>query len=164
MDITLEQSLASAVRFILENDVNGVKPYFEDIPEAFYVPSVYFPVPYIESSKVTLGSYLNTIAFEVQIMDRKDWDAQARSAHLRDLIMINGLVLPLYSENGADTGKSVKVLEPVIRRIEQGIVSLQYRILDYFTPKKEKASKANNIYLIWNDIKEYFTQEVINGS
>ena len=164
MNITLEQSLASAVRFILDNDTNGARPYFEDVPEEFYVPSVYFPVPYVEGAKVTLDSYRNTITFEARIMAATDWDAEARAASLRDLLMLENLHIPIYGLDGKATGKSLRVLEPYQRRIERGIVLLSFSILDYFTPTPNTAkTKANNIYLAWNGVMEYYTQEVNNG-
>ena len=162
MDVTLEQSLAAAVRFILENDVEGVQPYFEEIPEAFYVPSVYFPVPYIEGSKVSLASYCNTISFEARILAGTDWEAESRAATLRDAIMLNNLHIPLYAPDGSDTGKSLRVLEPYQRRIETGTVSLYFSILDYFTPAVTH-TKANKIYIAWNGIIESYTQEENNG-
>ena len=164
MNISLEQSLASAVRFILDNDVSGARPYFEDIPEEFYVPSVYFPVPYIEGSKVTLDSYRNTITFEARIMAATDWDAESRAASLRDLLMLENLHIPIYDVNGQDTGKTLRVLEPYQRRIERGIVLLSFSILDYFTPTPiVPKTKANNIYVAWNGIIESYTQEVNDG-
>lgn len=158
MNVTLEQGIAAAVRFILDNDVEGTKPYFEEIPEAFYVPSVYFPVPYMAAEKVTLSSFVNNITFEARIMAGTDWDAQARAANLRDLIIFNNLAVPVYESDGTDSGWSIKVTEPFIRRLEQGIVLLSFTILDYFTPAESAGRlKANDIHLIWNRIEEIYS-------
>ena len=159
----LEQCLGSVVRFILDNDADGTHCYFEDIPEAFYVPSVYFPPPYARGEKVTLGSYMNRITFEAQILAGTDWDAQARAAHLRDLIMLNGLRIPKYGPDGTATGKYVNVLEPYQRRIERGIVSLQFAVLDYFAPGIS-STPAENIHIAWNGVIKKIIQEVNNGT
>lgn len=132
MDITLEQSLGSAVRYILDNDVEGVKAYFDEIPEHFYVPSVYFPVPLIQSRKATLRSYCNTVTFETWVMARTDWDAQIRASKLMDRVMLDSLTIPIITEDGQVTGKAFHTLEPTTRRIEEGIVAITIPIKDYF--------------------------------
>ena len=43
--IELEQSFASVVRYIQNKADNNAALYFDDLPEAFAVPSLYFPVP-----------------------------------------------------------------------------------------------------------------------
>ena len=51
MDITLGQNLASIVRYIQENSAPGTKLYFDEIPECFFVPSIYFQVPVTSDRK-----------------------------------------------------------------------------------------------------------------
>lgn len=162
MDITLEQSLASAVRYIIDNDVEGVHPYFEEIPEQYYVPSVYFPVPYAEGRKVTLQSYRNTITFDIRILAGTDWDAESRAASLRDALMLDGLAIPVYDKTGAPTGKSLRIQEPYQRRYGDRTVILTIPILDYFTPEMSR-TMANNIIIAWNKVVETYTQEVNDG-
>ena len=65
MDIPLEQSIGSVVKYITERDSESIKVYFNNIPDEFAVPSLYFPIPNVESKKVSLSSYVNRISFEV---------------------------------------------------------------------------------------------------
>lgn len=51
MNVNLEQSLAAVVRFIQDNSEEGTQLYFDEIPENFYVPSVYFQIPYSAGRK-----------------------------------------------------------------------------------------------------------------
>ena len=51
MNVNLEQSLAAVVRFIQDNSEEGTQLYFDEIPENFYVPSVYFHIPYSAGRK-----------------------------------------------------------------------------------------------------------------
>lgn len=155
MNITLEQSLASAVRYILDNDVEGTKAYFDEIPEKFYVPSVYFPVPYVEGRKATLRSYQNTFTFDAWVMAGTDWDAEARAASLRDAIMLDGLAIPIIAVDGTETGKALKTQEPTQRRIDEGIVCVSIPMRDYFYLGVER-TKAENLVFAWNKIKETY--------
>ena len=61
MNVNLEQSLAAVVRFIQDNSEEGTQLYFDEIPENFYVPSVYFQIPYSAGRKATLSSYCTTM-------------------------------------------------------------------------------------------------------
>ena len=155
MNITLEQSLASAVRYIIDNDVEGSKAYFDEIPEKFYVPSVYFPVPYVEGQKATLRSFRNTITFDAWVMAGTDWDAETRAAALRDAIMLDGLAIPIIEIDGTATGKALKTQEPTQRRVDEGIVCVSIPIKDYFY-REEEHTKADNIVYAWNNVVELF--------
>lgn len=48
--------MASVIRFVLEASENPY-PYYEEIPEGFLVPAVYFPVPEVETDNDTLSTY-----------------------------------------------------------------------------------------------------------
>ena len=155
MNITLEQSLASAVRYILDNDVEGTKAYFDEIPEKFYVPSVYFPVPYVEGQKATLRTFRNTFTFDAWVMAATDWDAEARAASLRDAIMLDDMAIPIMDEYGQETGKALKTQEPTQRRVDEGIVCVSIPDTDYFY-RGEEHTKADSVVFAWNKVKEEF--------
>ena len=70
MEITLEQGLAAAVRYIQDHAVEGTKLYFDEIPESFFVPSVYFQIPYTSGRKVTLRSYAVKTTLNCWFMER----------------------------------------------------------------------------------------------
>ena len=84
MNVNLEQSLAAVVRFIQDNSEEGTQLYFDEIPENFYVPSVYFQIPYSAGRKATLSSYCTTMTMNIWFMAHLDWDAQAVAASMRD--------------------------------------------------------------------------------
>ena len=132
MDIPLEQSIGSVVKYIIERDSESIIAYFEDLPDEFAVPSLYFPVPYIESQKVTLRSYVNRISFEVWVFDRSNWEAESRAACLRDALMLDGLVIPILNKDGSVTGKGLRIMEPTQRKQEKGLVILTFTVKDYF--------------------------------
>lgn len=157
--ITLEQSIASVVRYILDNDVEGSKAYFDEIPDSYYSPSIYFPVPYVEGQQVTLRSYLNTITFVAWFQARTDWEAEARAAKVGDALMLDRLHIPILNKDGTETGQSIAVDQPQQRKIEEGIVSLTITAKDYFSEKKNDAPKASSISLAWGKAKEELREE-----
>lgn len=163
MEITLEQSLASVIRFIQDNTEEGTKLYFDEIPESFYVPSVYFPVPYTAGRKVTLHSYNSTTTINCWFMERKDWDAQARASSMMDCIMLNDCVIPVVDRDGAETGMCLRVTAIDTRRIDEGIVQLAFSFDSYFHPE-EKRTKMQKFHIAWkNTVENFNEQEVVKN-
>lgn len=163
--ITLEQSIASTVRFILNNDVEGTKTYFDEIPDAFYVPSIYFPIPTVEGRKATLRTYLNAINITAWFQSRSDWEAEARAASVRDQIMLQGLHIPVLDESGEPTGRGMIVQEPTQRKIEEGIVSLTIQLRDYFYAEDLRTTAGNINFLdTWKSATEDLREEANDGT
>lgn len=149
MDIPLEQSIGSVVKYITERDSESIKVYFNNIPDEFAVPSLYFPIPNVESKKVSLSSYVNRISFEVWVMDRSNWEAEARAASLRDALMLDDLLIPILDIDGTATGKGLRIMEPTQRKQETGVVIVAFTIKDYFKAEKNP-QKAHDIYYAWH--------------
>lgn len=156
--ITLEQSVASVVRYILDNDVEGSKAYFDEIPDSYYSPSIYFPVPYVEGQQVTLRSYLNTITFVAWFQARTDWEAEARAAKVRDALTLSRLRIPILNKDGTETGQKIAVEQPQQRKIEEGIVSLSIPVKDYYYWNIDY-DKINHFIPEWKRATDQFREE-----
>lgn len=158
MDITLEQSLAAAVRYIQDNAIEGTKLYFDEIPEDFYVPSVYFQVPYTAGKKVTLRSYRTTLTMNCWFMEAKDWDAYARAADMRDCLMMDDCKIPVFNEDGEPTGTCLRIGEPDTHKIDEGIVQLSFTIDAYFHPEKSH-TKMQQLHIAWKNITQKIKEQ-----
>lgn len=159
MEISIEQGLSSAIRFIQDNADSGTQLYFDEIPEQFAVPSVYFPVPATAGRKVTLSSYRNTITLNCWFMEGKDWDAQWKAAKMRDLIMMENCSIPIINEDGTESKRTMRIGEPETRRIDEGIVQLAFPINIYFRPEGEHV-KMQKFYAAWQKVTQKYKQEV----
>ena len=157
MEITLEQGLAAAVRYIQDHAVEGTKLYFDEIPESFFVPSVYFQIPYTSGRKVTLRSYAVKTTLNCWFMERYDWDAEAKAADMRDMLLLDNCCIPVYEENGTKVGYAVRVAEPETRKIDEGIVQLSFSFEVYFHPGQSH-EKMQRMYTAWNNIKRAVAQ------
>lgn len=152
-EYTLEQSLGSAIRYILDLDIPESKAYFDEIPEKLYVPSIYFPVPNIETQKATLRSFRVTSSLDAWFMDRTTWEAEARAASVRDSLLCNNLAIPIITENGEETGGHIRLGELSTRRLENGIVILTVPIREYFYWASDTV-KIEHYYMTFNKVKK----------
>lgn len=155
MEITLEQGLAAVVRYIQGHTEEGTKLYFEEIPEDFYVPSVYFQVPFTSGRKATLRTYCTAITLNCWFMGVKDWDAYAKAADMRDRIMLDNCIVPLYDVEGNPTGKGIRTGFPDTRKIDEGIAQLSLSFDIYFRPEEEH-TKMQKLYIAWEGVKEKY--------
>lgn len=155
MDMVLEQDLAAVVRYIQDNVEEGTKLYFDEIPECFYVPSVYFQVPFTAGRKVTLRSFSVTMTMNIWFMASADWDAYAKAADMRDCIMLDNCVIPVVDKSGNKTGRALRVTPPDTRKIDEGIVQLSFSFDTYFHPGKEK-TKMQKFYTAWRNARQMY--------
>ncbi len=160
MEITLEQGLAAVVRYIQDHAEEGTKLYFDELPEDFYVPSVYFQIPFTSGRKATLRTYCTAITLNCWFMEAQDWDAYAKAAEMRDSIMLDNCVVPLYDVEGNRTGRGIRTGFPDTRKIADGTVQLSLSFDIYFRPEEEH-QKMQKLYIAWKDVKQNFNgQEV----
>ncbi|NBH99325.1 hypothetical protein D7Y41_28230 [Anaerotruncus sp. 1XD22-93] len=153
MDITLGQNLASIVRYIQENSAPGTKLYFDEIPECFFVPSIYFQVPVTSGQRATLRSYGTATIMNMWFMEAKDWDAHMRAEEMRDSIMLGNCEVPVVDKSGQDTGRTLRVTPPETRRVDEGIVQLSFSFKVYFHPEKGVA-KVQRLHVAWQEAKK----------
>lgn len=132
MGIMLEQGLASAVRYIQDIVTPGTKTYFDDLPERFYVPSIYFPAPLSVGDFATLQSRCMEYAFECWFMASSNWDACMEANKALEHIMIDGCLIPIVDQDGSKTGKHLRITKPKTRKIDDGIFQLSFFLKEYF--------------------------------
>lgn len=141
----LEQCLGSAVRYIQDNADGEPALYFDDLPEDFSVPALYFPVPTSRAKKATFDTYLNTIYFEAWFIASTDWLAQGAAATVRDCLMLDDCCISIINKDGTLAGKAYRTSEPETVPLDTGIVRLSFQIRNYFSKSKEAGEKVNKI-------------------
>lgn len=140
----LEQALASAVRYVQNRADNDASLYFDEIPEDYMVPSIYFPVPMTDCRRVSFDTFLTTLQFEAWFMASTDWLAYADAARVRDCLMMDKCKIDIMQKDGQLTGKALYTTEPTTSKVESGIVRLTFGIRNYVSKENEHGSKAVN--------------------
>ncbi|MDR1692221.1 MAG: hypothetical protein LBR72_02595 [Oscillospiraceae bacterium] len=122
----MEQEIASLIRFVLEASGNPA-PYYDETPEDFMVPAVFFPPPEITSSGDTLASYAFRYEWFIMFFHRDTPSAYGMAQSVLTALQDCRRVVPLYTEAGEFVGKKLRVRDPLIKKAEDapGAVQLQ---------------------------------------
>ena len=139
----LEQEVASAAHFII-SALDGVSPYYWEMPADFMVPALFFPTPEIETAGDSLDTYEMAFTWHVKLFHKTDGEAQNLAQTALVAIKNARNCLPLYNEDGSAVGKRFRVLDPSIKRVDRGAWQLELRWHSprYFdVDEKTKAAK-----------------------
>jgi len=120
---TLEQEIASAIKFILDSSGNPA-PYYWNVPQDFVVPSAYFPTPEIESSGDTLNSFNLNYSWYIKFFHKNTQSAHELAFAALTEILQNRNLIPLINEDGEFTGKGFRINDPELKKIDDGAVQL----------------------------------------
>lgn len=159
MEITLERSLTAAVRYIQDHTEEGTKLYFDEIPESFYVPSIYFPVPRTTSKKVSLDTYRTTVYMEAWFLASEDWLAEEAAVKIRDEILLNDCKIPFVGEDGAVMRKGFRVEEPEVKPAGDRTVKLLVNLNTYMHKTKQVYPAVENIMIAWRKATDNYKKE-----
>ena len=129
----LNQEMASVIHYIL-GKIGEIKPYYNEIPEGFRLPAVYFPPPGISSRGDTLSSY--ALGYTWLIRFYHEDTPSAYNLGLPALEAIQGTrgLIPLIDETGADTGRCFRVNNPALHRTD-GKIGLAQLELSWDSPR-----------------------------
>lgn len=161
----LEQEVASAAHFII-SALDGVSPYYWEMPADFMVPAVFFPTPEIETAGDSLDTYEMAFTWHVKLFHKTDGEAQNLAQAALVAIKNARNCLPLYNEDGSAVGKRFRVLDPSIKRVDRGAWQLELRWHSprYFdADEKTKVAKLKFSINGMGDIipsKEYLEHDV----
>lgn len=122
----LEYEIASAERRII--DLCGdVTPYYWEIPENFKVPSVYFPMPEVESKGDTLTTYRLEFVWYI-----KCFASTSQEAYDMALGVVNGIrasrnAIPIINPDGSEEGRFFRLRDPTLKLLERGTCQITIR-------------------------------------
>ena len=120
----MEQIEASIARYIVNALGDDVFPYYNELPEGFKVPAVYFPERETDSDAESLSSYALEEAWFVQIFAGSDSEAGDMAKHCLKRIVDSHYLIPLVDEEGEKTGRGIRLSGAQTKRIDKGIYQL----------------------------------------
>lgn len=139
----LEQEIAALVHFM---KLLGVQHYFEELPEGFATPSVYFPPPEVDGNQFSLSTYENLFTVFIKVFDRTSMESYNLASKIVKSIQSRRKRIPLYDENGKLTGKNFRIIKLNARNIDTGVTQIQISWKTHDAYNEETYTKASRFF------------------
>ncbi len=142
----LEKETASIIKFVIEAS-RGAKPYYNNMPESFIVPSVYFPCPDVISGYDTFSTY--SAEYTIFINFFHSSTELAYELALPVLHKINAVrrIIPIVDEAGKASGKFVKIKNAELKKFDECAYQLQIDWICRRPYNREDVQLVQNFYL-----------------
>lgn len=146
--LEFEQEVASIIA-MAQRVAGDIGYYYWNLPEYFRYPALFFPQPEITTGGDTLCSYASQYAWYIKVFAKTT--EQAHSIALRVLTALKQArnYVPLIDETGALTGKSLRLNDPSLRGIEEGVeqITIQWTSRrPYAQPEHGQAAQSPIIH------------------
>lgn len=143
----MEQELASIFSFVLKS-ADSPQPYYRNLPQDFCVPAAYFPIPEITTNGDTLSSYGAEYNWYVKFIHSTTQEAYLLALKALTAIKENRNLIPLLDTNGVKIGDGIRIYDPAIKPIDDGIVQLLIRFVSRRTYKQVESIKMQTFEVL----------------
>lgn len=121
----LEQEIASIIKYVL-NKAGSPSPYYDEVPEGFLVPAVYFPTPEISSKGDTLSTYALSYVWFIKLFHKDTPSAHMLGVNVLTALQSGHCRIPLITNDGTETARAFRLKDPSMKAIDgaNGVVQL----------------------------------------
>ncbi len=120
----VEQEIASIMKFMLDHAGNPA-PYYWEVPAHFVVPSIYFPMPEIETGGETFLTYGMDYTWYIKIFHRTKEKAYSLGLAVITAIQAARNLVPLIAQDGSEIeGCWVRLNDPKLEMLDGGAAQL----------------------------------------
>lgn len=123
-EVRLEPELASIAKHVIEIAVPKAT-YYNEIPEGFKVPCIYFPTPEISSDADTTSTYKVQYVWLLHFFHCDTPLAYDLALRVLTSIREERNLIPLYDFDGIETGKVLRIKDPRLIKLDSGVVQLE---------------------------------------
>jgi|GEM_PF-370177 len=121
----LEQEIASIIKYIL-NIAGNPSPYYDEVPEGFLVPSVFFPPPEIMSGGGTLSTYTLSYTWFIKFFHSDTPSAQSLGLEVLAAMQRERNRIPRIDDTGHENGEIFHIKDPSLKKVDsaRGVAQL----------------------------------------
>lgn len=118
-----EQEIAGIVRVILDSD-SELNPYYNNIPEEFRTPAVFFPPAEVNISPYTLGSYCARYSWYVKFFADDKQKSQKYAFKAMEKILKKKKIITLLDQAGEQTNETIRLKDLQLSDLEEDAYQL----------------------------------------
>lgn len=157
----LEQEIASIIKYVLDRAGNPA-PYYYEVPQHFLSPAVYFPTPEVTTCGETFSTYGMDYAWYIKIFHKSSHQAYSLGMRVLQAIKGNRNLIPLISENGEETGGGVRLNDPKLKTLDNGVAQLTLEWRSRRPYEKEEAVKMQTYEIEGWKNPDIYLQRIIS--
>lgn len=139
----LDQEKGSIIKFF--QTVNPGKIYIEEVPKDFVTPSMYFPPPFLDTSRSSFSSYQKDYQMFVKVFEETKLAAAAKGEKIIDELNKNRNIIKLYDVDGNLTNESIKISKVNGKIIDDGAYQIEINWKSGNPLGREIVQRINNI-------------------
>lgn len=135
-----EPEISSIMREVQEA-AGAVYSYYWNLPENFRYPALFFPQPEIATNGDTFKTYASDYSWYIKVFADTTEKAHAIARGILTHIKRSRNCVRLYEEDGRPTGKKLRLNDPALKAVGEGVVQLviEWRSRrPYYLPNTEK--------------------------
>ncbi len=122
--LEIGQEMAGIMRFVIDH-AGRPTAYYWEVPADFAVPSVYFPVPEIETGGDTFLTYRVDYAWHIKFLHAAKEGAYAIGSAVMAALGAARNLVPLIAEDGSEiAGSWVRLNDPALKMLDNGEAQL----------------------------------------
>lgn len=159
----LEQEIASIIKYILD-EAGNPSPYYYEVPQNFVVPAAYFPTPEISTRGETFRTYAMEFNWFIKFFHNTTQEAYNLAFTPFTAIKANRNLIPLISTDGSQTGEKLRIKDPSLNTIDQGVAQIQINWISRRPYNREYAQKMQKYYIEWWVRPESYMSKIIPDS
>lgn len=146
----IEQEIGSIAKYMY--DVSGIENiYFDEVPQNFKRPSLYFPTPIQIQRGDTVNTYAYMNSLFVKVFDKKTKESYGKAAAIVSSISRNRNLIPLFKEDGTQENKGIRIKKVSTKKLDIGTIQIELQWDSVFAYTEETYVKVQRFYF---DMKE----------
>ena len=122
-EANMEQEIASIIKFVLAEAGNPT-PYYDEVPQDFFIPSVFFPVPELDTDGETFKTYRIRFSWFIKFFHRTTPEAYDMAMAVLTALKRARNLVPLIDTDGTETGEKLRLRDPRAKKIDSGVCQL----------------------------------------
>lgn len=120
----VEQEMASIIKFVIDQ-AGKPTPYYWNVPAHFFVPSIYFPMPEIDTGGETFCMYFVDYTWYIKLFHQTKEEAYSLGYAVVTAIREARNLIPLIAEDGNEMKRNwVRVNDPKLKLLDDGAAQL----------------------------------------
>lgn len=119
----LEQEVASVIA-TAQRIAGDIGYYYWNLPESFRYPAMFFPQPEITTNGDTFHTYASEYSWYIKVFSETTEQAHSIALSVLTALKEARNCIPLIDEEGQPTGKKLRLKDPSLKKLDDGVVQL----------------------------------------